>query len=42
MEKNKHFLQKITQLNNYHYQNSIQYKKIVDLVYSSKKKNKIR
>ena len=41
MEKNKHFLQKITQLNNYHYQNSIQYKKIVDLVYSSKKKIKL-
>ncbi len=37
MNNNKDFLEKINELNNFHYKNSYQFRKIIDLVYPSKK-----
>ena len=37
MNKNKDFLGKINKLNNFHYKNSSQFRKIIDLIYPLKR-----
>ena len=37
MDKSKEFLDKINKLNNFHYKNSNQYRKIIDLIFPFKK-----
>ena len=37
MNKSKDFLNKINKLNNFHYKNSNQFRKIIDLIYPIKK-----
>ena len=42
MNKNKDFLGKINKLNNFHYKNSSQFRKIIDLILPLKKDKNFR